>query len=79
MGLDEERAGEAGGIFPTCLSSPSSPPSERDDEEQNQRDQQHVDHERLDQHETQNQVAANLARGARVPRDAFDGRARPLA
>src|SRR5439155_904173 len=58
--------------FPAHPALLSSLPSERLDEEQNQRDEQHVDHERLDQDEAQDQVAANLAGRAGVPRDAFD-------
>src|SRR5262245_28736685 len=70
---------EEGRDFPSCPSSPSRPPaSERNDEEENQRDQQYVDDERFDEHQTQNQVATDLARGARVPRDALDGRTEAL-
>src|SRR5437762_10233447 len=43
-------------------------------EEQNQRDEQHVDDERLDEHEAQNEVASDLAGRARVPRDPLDRR-----
>ena len=52
----------------------NAPLSEGLEEEQNQRDEQHVNHERLDQHEAQNQVASNLTRGARIARDAFHSR-----
>src|SRR5207245_7621212 len=48
--------------------------SERLDEEQNQRDEQHVDDERLDQNEPQDQVTANLAGCARIARDGLDRR-----
>src|SRR4029079_9448350 len=63
---------------PPCPPYQAYPPSsERFHEEQNQRHEQHVDDERLDQDETENEVAANLAGRARVARDAFDGGAQP--
>src|SRR5437762_2343618 len=40
-------------------------------EEENQRDEQHVNHERFDQDESENQVAANLARRARIAGNAL--------
>ena len=46
---------------------------ERRQEEQDQRDQQHVDDERLDQHEAEEQRAADVAGGAGVARDRFGG------
>src|SRR5690606_16903538 len=38
----------------------------------------HVDDERLDEHEAQEQVAPDVARGARIARDGLDGRAHGL-
>ena len=51
---------------------PADLAAERLDEEENQRDREHVDDERLDEHETQDQRAADVARRARVPRDRLD-------
>src|SRR5687767_5454674 len=46
--------------------------AERVEEEQDQRDQQHVDRERLDQHQTEEQRAADVADRARVSRNRLD-------
>ena len=52
---------------------------ERIEEEQEQRNQQDVDDQRLDEHEAQEQRAADVAGGAGVPRDGFGRRADGLA
>src|SRR5262249_2989978 len=48
---------------------------ERIEEEQEQRNQQDVDDQRLDEHEAQEQRAADVAGSAGIPRDGFGRRA----
>src|SRR3954465_8133154 len=55
----------AGGVPPDRTRSGG----ERLQEEQDQRDDEDVDREGLDQHETEQQHAADVAGGARVPRN----------
>lgn len=52
---------------------PADLAAERRDEEEDQRDREHVDDQRLDQHETENQRAADVARRAGIPRNRFHG------
>src|SRR6266850_7709419 len=53
--------------------------AERRQEEQDQRDQQDVDHEGLDEDETQDQRAADVTGRAGIPRDGFRRRRNRLA
>src|SRR5205807_8269506 len=62
--------------YPPCLPHlsylPFTLPGIRVHEEENQRHEQDVNHERLNQDEPENEVAANLTRRARIAGNALD-------